>query len=270
MSPWKTLPAHAADAQVFAIGDVHGQADTLAATLDAIASVPRSHLVRRLIFLGDLIDRGPQSLAAISLYKSAGDLAMVDDVILLPGNHELMLLDGISEPDRFICDWLDNGGDMLIEEAVPGCTARRLVDLADIARDAVGEEFLEYIRTCPTWHMEENILFIHAGLDPTAEPIEFLNQSRFGAVNECHWAWIREPFLEWTGGWGDCKTWIVVHGHTPATMQVTDLKVLEKAADRVATHGRLCLDAGSTFDLAQVAWAEFAAAKYRFCMTRRR
>jgi serine/threonine protein phosphatase 1 len=95
MSPWKTLPAHAADAQVFAIGDVHGQADTLAATLDAIASVPRSHLVRRLIFLGDLIDRGPQSLTAISLYESAGDLAMVDDVILLPGNHELLLLDGI-------------------------------------------------------------------------------------------------------------------------------------------------------------------------------
>ena len=81
MSPWKTLPAHAADAQVFAIGDVHGQADTLAATLDAIASVPRSHLVRRLIFLGDLIDRGPQSLAAISLYKSAADLAMECQII---------------------------------------------------------------------------------------------------------------------------------------------------------------------------------------------
>jgi DNA-binding transcriptional LysR family regulator len=65
---------------------------------------------------------------------------------------------------------------MLIEEAVPGCTARRLVELADIARDAVGEEFLEFIRTCPTWHMEGNILFIHAGLDPTAEPSKFLNQ----------------------------------------------------------------------------------------------
>jgi hypothetical protein len=39
--------------------------------------------------------------------------------------------------------------------------------------------------------MEGNILFIHAGLDPTAEPGEFLNQSRFGAVHECHWAWIR-------------------------------------------------------------------------------
>jgi hypothetical protein len=62
----------------------------------------------------------------------------------------------------------------------------------------------------------------------------------------------------------------VVHGHTPATMQVSDLKVLERAGDRVATHCRLCLDAGSTFDLAQVAWAEFAASKYRFCMTRRR
>jgi serine/threonine protein phosphatase 1 len=81
MSPWKTLPTPAADAQVFAIGDVHGQADTLAATLDAIASVSRSHLVRRLIFLGDLIDRGPQSLAAIALYKSAGDLCLPDHII---------------------------------------------------------------------------------------------------------------------------------------------------------------------------------------------
>ncbi len=76
MGPWKTLPAHAADAQVFAIGDVHGQADTLAATLDAIASVPRSHLVRRLIFLGDLIDRGPQSLTAISYLSSAKNWAL--------------------------------------------------------------------------------------------------------------------------------------------------------------------------------------------------
>jgi serine/threonine protein phosphatase 1 len=247
---------------------VHGQADTLAATLAAIASVPRSAPVRRLIFLGDLIDRGPQSLAAISLYKSAGDLANVDDVILLPGNHELMLVDGNNDPDRFISGWLDNGGDMLIEEVFPGCTALRLVELAAIAQNAVGEAFLEYIRTCPTWHKEGNIVFVHAGLDPTADPHEFLNQSRFGAMSDDHWAWIREDFLEWTGGWGECKTWILVHGHTPATMQITGLKALTKTADRVATHGRLCLDAGSTLNLAQIAWAEFAVDQYRFCMTR--
>jgi hypothetical protein len=39
---------------------------------------------------------------------------------------------------------------------------------------------------------------------------------------------------------------------------------------KVCDRTRLCLDAGSTFDLAQVAWAEFTEAKYRFCMTRRR
>lgn len=265
---WKTLSAHLGNTQVFAIGDVHGQAETLAATLDAIALVQRSAPVRRLIFLGDLIDRGPQSLAAIALSDKARDLARVDDVILLPGNHELMLIDGIDDPDRFIGDWLDNGGDALIEEAIPGCTARRLVELAKIAQDAVGEEFLNHIRTCPTWHKEGCIVFVHAGLDPVVAPEGFLNQSRFGVMGGNHWAWIRSPFLDWTGGWGPEKSWTVVHGHTPAAIQRTDLQAFEATAGRVTTHNRLCLDAGSALGFSQIGWAEFAANTYRLCLTR--
>ena len=106
-------------AQIFAIGDVHGQADTLEAVLSAIKAVPRTADVRRLVFIGDLIDRGPASLRAIALTQRARELAGVEDVVALPGNHELMLLDGIDAPQMHISDWLDNGGDAVIEEAQP-------------------------------------------------------------------------------------------------------------------------------------------------------
>jgi serine/threonine protein phosphatase 1 len=88
LGAWAPLSARGPQAQVFAIGDVHGQADLLEATLAEIHGVPRSATLRRLIFLGDIIDRGPASLRAVALVGEAAELAGVDDVVLLPGNHE--------------------------------------------------------------------------------------------------------------------------------------------------------------------------------------
>lgn len=66
--PWRDLPGVLPDgAEIFAIGDVHGQADLLAAALTSIAQTPRTAPVRHLVFLGDLIDRGPKSIASIHL-----------------------------------------------------------------------------------------------------------------------------------------------------------------------------------------------------------
>ena len=251
------------DAQVFAIGDVHGQADTLEATLDAIRKVPRTAEVRRLIFLGDLIDVGPASLRVIALAQNAGEFADVDDVIILPGNHELMLLDGIDAPHMYISDWLDNGGEMVIEEAQPGCTARKLVELAAIARDAVGDTFLDKMRSCPTWHSEGDLLFVHAGVDPHQDLMTFLDKPRLLALDNDHWAWIREPFLEWDKGW--CGR-VIVHGHTPAVRGICNLSEFAMMADRVRVQQRLCLDACAAY-LPQVGWAEFSAMEYRLCIT---
>ena len=261
---WKPLGLRVPlDAQVFAIGDVHGQADTLEEVLSAIKGVPRTGAVRRLIFIGDLIDRGPASLRAVALAQRARELAGVEDFVVLPGNHELMLLDGIDAPQMYISDWLDNGGDMVIEEAQPGCTARKLVELAAIARNAIGDEFLDQMRTCPTWHEEGDLLFVHAGVDPNQDLMPFLDQSRFLAFDHNHWAWIREPFLEWNHGWNGR---IIVHGHTPAVQTKCTLKKFALAADKVGPQGRLCLDAGAAY-LPQIGWAEFRANEYRLCMT---
>jgi serine/threonine protein phosphatase 1 len=260
---WQTLPDMSPNAQIFAIGDVHGQAQVLAATLDAIGGVPRSASHRCLIFLGDLIDRGPNSLAAIDIAETAKARSCVDEVIILPGNHELMLLDALDDPMVFMGDWLDNGGDAVIHEALPNSNVIRLADFAEIARGAIPQWFLERMRTGPTWHRQGSLLFVHAGLDPHSEPMEFLARERFSVYDPDHWAWIRAPFLDWTGGWGPLKKWQVIHGHTPAVQVLTQLCQFVEAADRLVTHDRLCLDAGSALELPQVAWAEFCGERYR-------
>lgn len=265
--PWSPLSACGpADVQVFAIGDVHGQAEVLEAVLEEIRHVPRTTDVRRLIFLGDLIDRGPASLRAIELASNAGELAGVEDVVILPGNHELMLLDGIDEPQMYIGDWLDNGGDLVIEEAQPGCTARKLVELAEIARNAVGDAFLDQMRTGPTWHAEGCLLFVHAGVNPHHDLMAFLSLPRLLALDNNHWAWIREPFLQWDSGWGGR---VIVHGHTPAVEAHCSFDEFSSAADQVGSRQRLCLDAGAA-EVPQVGWAEFCADAYRLCMTAHR
>lgn len=260
--PWRPLPCRGPEAQLFVVGDVHGQAVALGAALDAIAAVPGAGLPRRLVFLGDLIDRGPDSLGAVRLAMGAADRALVDEVTLLPGNHELMLIDGLLDPQSFIGDWLDNGGDAVILEADPGCAARKLADLAEIARAAFDPDFLTLMTSGPVFRREGELLLVHAGLAPGVEAETFLAQGRFGSAGE-HWAWIREPFLDWEFGWGPDRSWVVVHGHTPAVRRRAGLAGFVRAADRVRTHRRLGLDAGSAYGHPQVGWAEFRPDRYR-------
>lgn len=267
---WRAMPKSVNSSQLFVIGDVHGQADALRATLSFIAGIPRAAAVRRLVFLGDIIDRGPASLEAIRLAEDAKSLALVDDVVILPGNHELMLLDAIADPIMFMGDWLDNGGEELIFEAVPNCTARLLADFADIARHAVPASFLNQMQNGPTSLLIGDLLLVHAGLNPEREASDFLAEPRSAAIGSDHWAWIREPFLRWQGGWGPKHDWIVVHGHTPAVSKLVTAENFAAAADKLADHSRICLDAGSAKGIPQLGWAEFHDGRYRLGVTKQR
>lgn len=263
---WRRLRCRGPAEQLFAIGDVHGQSEALEAALNAISNCPSDSPARHLIFLGDLIDRGPDSMGSVKLAMDAYSQAGVDLVTLLPGNHELMLLDGLLEPDLYLSAWLYNGGDALIKELDPDCTAQNLSDVADIVWDAFDHDFLLRMTKGPTWHLAGDLLFVHAGLQPEVEPVSFLSQRRFWANNN-HWAWIREPFLSWRGGWGPEGAWVVVHGHTPAVTKKVDMPEFSKAADLIRLHRRLCLDAGAAYGFGQVAWAEFGLDQYRVCLS---
>jgi serine/threonine protein phosphatase 1 len=89
--------------RVIAIGDIHGCAQALAALVRAIAPGPQDTLV----FLGDYIDRGPDSRDVLDQLLT---LRTQCQLVPLLGNHELMLLDALENP-RVLWPWLEFGGD---------------------------------------------------------------------------------------------------------------------------------------------------------------
>lgn len=268
LSDWFLLPVNAGSSQTFVIGDIHGQADVLESVLQQVAKTPRICQERKLIFLGDIIDRGPKSIRSVELVMDARTTAAVDSVVFLPGNHELMLVDGIDSPMEYLPDWLDNGGERVVEEAFPGHSARLLEDLAKMAEEAIGQSFLRAIDASPSYHQQGDVVFVHGGLDPSQPADAFLSKPKFGDWCGEHWAWIREPFLDWTDGWRSPtgRPCIVVHGHTPVTDTPIQLSEFTRRADKLGSHKRLCLDAGAAA-VPQVAWAEMFERSYRVNLT---
>ncbi|HXZ17834.1 MAG TPA: metallophosphoesterase, partial [Roseiarcus sp.] len=81
----------APDTEVFAVGDLHGRMDLLQALLDEAQREPRRRERRALVFLGDLVDRGPDSLGTVDLAVEAGARMGANEQIGLMGNHETMM-----------------------------------------------------------------------------------------------------------------------------------------------------------------------------------
>lgn len=88
--------------RLIAIGDVHGCADALHLLVDAIAPSPADHIV----FLGDLIDQGPNTCEVLDLVL---DLERRCQVTLIQGNHEEVLLSA-REDRRALRFWETVGG----------------------------------------------------------------------------------------------------------------------------------------------------------------
>ncbi|MBV9813024.1 MAG: serine/threonine protein phosphatase [Acetobacteraceae bacterium] len=186
--------------RVYAIGDVHGCADRLAAMHRLIAADRLHRPVERVtvVHLGDLIDRGPDSAGAIALLAQSWpdpDTAVVN----LVGNHEDMMLQAVASGDADAAElWLANGGDESLRSWG--------IDPRTPPRHWWGRippVHLGLLRGLSLTHRSGGYLFVHAGIRPD-RPLEL--QRRHDLL------WIREPFLSWGGG----LPAVVVHGHTPA------------------------------------------------------
>lgn len=125
--------------KTYVIGDLQGCHDQTLALLDLIqTSNPAAHAI---LFAGDLINRGPQSLATLRHVYQLAQQGHVDTVL---GNHDLHLLavaNGIRQ---------EHGSD----------TLREILDAPD--RDVL----LDWLRRRPLALMRNNHLLVHAGLLP--------------------------------------------------------------------------------------------------------
>jgi serine/threonine protein phosphatase 1 len=187
--------------RVYAIGDVHGRFDLLQAMAGKIAAdlsaVPASRSVE--IFLGDYVDRGPQSRDVVEWLIETPPLA--DERICLLGNHEEMLLRALADPSELSL-WLYNGGEATLAsyglQSVPTSPAA----LHATCAAAIPPSHRAFLAGLPRSAEFGSYLFVHAGIDPR-RPLN--DQDPQDLV------WIREPFLSSSADFGR----IVVHGHTP-------------------------------------------------------
>jgi len=107
----------------FVVGDLHGCIDHFERLLDKIGFEPEKD---RMFSVGDLVDRGPNSMACLRLLKEPWFYAVL-------GNHEDMMLDAVSSNLKNGVDqWIMNGGDWGVEQFEDGNPEFfELVDLVD-------------------------------------------------------------------------------------------------------------------------------------------
>lgn len=160
----------------YAIGDLQGCHASLLALLDRIdASCPDSTLW----FTGDLVNRGPQSLATLRLVRSLGARAQT-----VLGNHDLHLLamaHGIRRPHHS-----DTVADIL---AAPDC-----------------DELLDWLRHQPLAHCADDHLLVHAGVLPqwSAQQTLELAHEVEAALRGPHWVeFLREMYGNTPARWDD-------------------------------------------------------------------
>lgn len=188
--------------RIYAIGDIHGRSDLFAALVAAIdADDARRGAARTtVILLGDLIDRGPDSAGVI---RMAREWQQRRTVRILMGNHEEMFLDAL-EQEEVMRHFLRFGGrEMLLSYLTDPAdyTRAELSEVAGLARTAIPEGDIAFVRTFEDQVRIGDYLFVHAGVRPGVA---------LEAQRRSDLRWIREEFLDHADPFGA----VVVHGHT--------------------------------------------------------
>jgi serine/threonine protein phosphatase 1 len=180
--------------RTFVVGDVHGQAEMLRELLPLLRA--RAAPGDTLVFVGDYIDRGPDSRGVIDLVLAERRGGWPGPVAALKGNHEELMLDYLSEQPRFEPGvWMQNGGIQTVASYTED-------DWHVQWETAIPREHLRFLEGLASWYEDENGIYVHAGLPPGIGPEEATDDDRL---------WIREPFIKSDYRWPK----VVVFGHTP-------------------------------------------------------
>lgn len=141
--------------KTFAIADLHGRFDLLEMAIDRIEQ--SSHSGGTIVFLGDYVDRGPQSRQIIERLM-AGPTDPRWKWVCLKGNHEAMAVQ-VCVTGALVHWWMQNGGgSTLISFGNPAN------EIADVSR--VPQEVLRWLNGLPLTYVDEHRVFVHAGVDP--------------------------------------------------------------------------------------------------------
>ncbi len=163
----------------YAIGDIHGMFEPLVRLFQKLPLKSDDTL----IFLGDYIDRGPNSREVVEFLEN---LKKQHNTILLMGNHEDMMLKCLEHGDCI--NWEFNGA---------GATIRSFGSIENI------KEKLDFFKSLKLYHIEDKFLFVHGGVKPG---VPLRDQPKHEML------WIRDEFIF---SKNPLPGKVVVFGHTP-------------------------------------------------------
>ena len=184
--------------KIIAIGDVHGCLQTLKALWNKLE--PYSNQPH--LFIGDYIDRGPDSKGVIDFLMNVRNER---ECIFLRGNHEQMLLDAYERGDAY--NWMLNGGESTLKSYGE-----------DVIVKDISTEHIQFYRDTQLFYETENFFFVHAG----APPHQSLEESKQSTSAHDFFLWGRDHLNVFDTPWE--KT--VVFGHTPRPYPIRKKKMI--------------------------------------------
>jgi serine/threonine protein phosphatase 1 len=189
------------DAPFYAVGDIHGRFDLL---VDLLARIDPADS-QQIIFLGDYIDRGPDSARTLS-YLYDLTLRRPKDVICLMGNHERMMLDFIDDPLGRGSGWLRNGGittlaSFGIKTRPQHHDSEQLLEICSAFEAVLPASLIKWMRQLPLCWNSGNMWCVHGAMNPAAPPVGQRSKTML---------WGHRDFLNIPRQDGAC----IIHGHT--------------------------------------------------------
>ena len=189
--------------RIYAVGDVHGRLDLLETLARRIeADLRNSPALAVTVFLGDYVDRGPDSAGVLDRL-ARGDFPT--EFLALRGNHEEVMLGFLENPD-ILESWRNYGGLETLHsygiDVLPALRGMGYQEMRDSLLERLPTSHLNFLRETAHSTTFGDYFFCHAGARP-GTPLD--QQTPRDLL------WIREEFLEFRGAWDR----VVVHGHTP-------------------------------------------------------
>jgi len=178
----------------FVIGDIHGCSEELHHLVDALPVRPGDEIV----FLGDYIDRGPDSSGVVSFLIELKVSLSDNKLVFLKGNHEDMLLSYLGLSGHHGNMFLPNGGRATVQSygvAADNTSPNRL-------QAAMPPNHLAFYQALESYFLTEPYLCVHAGIHPLKSLPE---------QSEEDLLWIRDPFLQSSHP----LPYTILFGHTP-------------------------------------------------------
>jgi serine/threonine protein phosphatase 1 len=190
--------------RVYAIGDIHGRRDLLDALLEVIRAddANRGAAQSRIIFLGDLIDRGPDSAQVVDRTIEIAEGPWNCQFLL--GNHEEIFLKALAGDMKALALFNRIGGRETILSYGVSEEAYRNADYPELHAlmiQSVPAAHIAFLESFEDLIVLGDYAFVHAGVRPGYA----LADQRASDLR-----WIRREFLDYTSGFEK----IIVHGHT--------------------------------------------------------